>query len=428
MSRFRVGLAVIAMVMSAAVVPVVSSVGGGVADAAPCALPPPVGGVITLTASCTTTIPLSIPNGDTLNGKGFTITASDVAPGSFDGSVLNSATGGTMNVENLTIKSQFLSGPCRAVLNGILFNNASGSVNTVTVTGMTDPNKACAADGAGQGIVDTATSAQTLKITGTTVSAYMKNGVRADGPVTMDVSGSTMGPPASLVGLVAQNGLEYLLGASGTTSGSKIYGSGDQIAATDGTAVLLFGATNVTLTGNTTAGNGTDIGVAVANDSTGIVISYNQIGRTSPDNPDNTGIGISVDPSSATLICNTFSGWKPNMNVVGAIQINCTTPPHGTVGSDYSTTLTGEGGTKPYTWSVISGTVPPGLTLLSNGTISGMPTKAGTYTFVVKIVDSTGLTTTQAMTITIDPAPTTTPTTPAAPVAPITITALPVTG
>ncbi|MBR0317330.1 MAG: putative Ig domain-containing protein, partial [Synergistaceae bacterium] len=36
------------------------------------------------------------------------------------------------------------------------------------------------------------------------------------------------------------------------------------------------------------------------------------------------------------------------------------------------------------TWSQLSGTLPPGLNLASNGRISGTPTKAGTYTFAIK--------------------------------------------
>ena len=106
----------------------------------------------------------------------------------------------------------------------------------------------------------------------------------------------------------------YQDGATGTTSGSTIYGSGYGNANNANTAVLLFGATNVTLTGDTITGDGTDIGVAVAANSTGAIIDRNQIGRTAPDVPDNFGFGVEVDPrSTATLTCNTFSGWKTDI-------------------------------------------------------------------------------------------------------------------
>jgi hypothetical protein len=435
MSRFRVGLAVVAMIVWGAVVPVVSTAGAGVAAAAdPCTLPAPVGGVITLTASCSTTVPLTIPNGVRLNGAGFTITASDATPGAFSGAVLSNA-GASMNIENLKIVGHFtFSGACsRAQLYGILFTNASGTVNNVSVTGITE-NSGCQVGTAirANGL---AAPANTVTITNTTVTDYDKNGLTGAGSfMTMNVSNSTIGPPASLVGTIAQNGAQWgglFPGTHGSISNSTIYGSGDDVegAGASGTAVLLFGAVNVTVSNNTTTGAGTDIGVAVTSDSTGIVIKDNHIGRPSPDSPDLDGIGISVDPSSATLICNTFSGWKTN--IVGAVQDPCittTAPPSGVVGTAYSTTLAACCGSAPYTFAIASGTLPPGLTLHSSGAISGTPTRAGTFAFTVRVVDSTGLAVTQAMSITIDPAPVTPASTPAAPVAPITSASVPVTG
>ena len=148
--------------------------------------------------------------------------------------------------------------------------------------------------------------------------------------------------------------------------------------------------------------------MSVSANSTNVTISFNQIGRTSADAPpDDPGIGVDVDhpTSSATLICNTFSGWITN--IVGAVQISCTPLPNGTECITYSAdTLSVEGGTAPFTWSVSAGTLPPGLTLApSTGAITGTPTAAGTYNFTVTVVDSTEptLTATQAQTITIAP-------------------------
>ena len=67
----------------------------------------------------------------------------------------------------------------------------------------------------------------------------------------------------------------------------------------------------------------------------------------------------------------------------------------------YSAKLTAVGGTAPYTWSRASGSLPPGLALAANGTVSGTPTKAGTYDFTVKVTDAKGETATQALTIVI---------------------------
>ncbi len=62
--------------------------------------------------------------------------------------------------------------------------------------------------------------------------------------------------------------------------------------------------------------------------------------------------------------------------------------PNGTEGQIYSQILGATGGTTPYTWDLYSGILPDGLTLASNGTLSGTPIKAGTYDFTVRVTDS----------------------------------------
>ena len=240
----------------------------------------------------------------------------------------------------------------------------------------------------------------------------MKNGVTGSGQMTLNVGGnSTIGPPDAVPGLNSTNGVQYGDGgAGGTFTGNTVIGAGAGTPpdGTNSTAILLSSAANVTIANNTITGAGTDIGIAVSN-STNVTISHNAVGRTAPDSPDPTGIGIVVFPSATnvTLICNTFSGWQPNRNIVGAVQMSCTPLPPGTECMTYSAdTFSVEGGTAPFTWSVSAGTLPPGLTLApSTGAITGTPTAAGTYNFTVTVVDSTEptLTATQAQTITIAP-------------------------
>lgn len=83
------------------------------------------------------------------------------------------------------------------------------------------------------------------------------------------------------------------------------------------------------------------------------------------------------------------------------------TLPGGTVSVNYNYTLTASG-TKPITWSLFSGSLPPGLSLSSTGVISGAPTSANTYNFTVKASNGGGSDTKQ-LTLTIAPATATPP-------------------
>jgi len=73
----------------------------------------------------------------------------------------------------------------------------------------------------------------------------------------------------------------------------------------------------------------------------------------------------------------------------------------GTAGTAYSQKLAGDpGGTAPFVFTVTSGLLPPGLTLLGD-TVSGTPTKAGSYTFTVSAIDANKLIGTGTVTIDI---------------------------
>ena len=75
----------------------------------------------------------------------------------------------------------------------------------------------------------------------------------------------------------------------------------------------------------------------------------------------------------------------------------------GTVGEFYCCgNLFADGGVPPYTWSLVSGQLPPGLNLsASPGRITGTPTVAGTFTFTVRVTDDAGASTEGTFSITI---------------------------
>ncbi|HSP15269.1 MAG TPA: putative Ig domain-containing protein [Thermoanaerobaculia bacterium] len=79
--------------------------------------------------------------------------------------------------------------------------------------------------------------------------------------------------------------------------------------------------------------------------------------------------------------------------------------PAGTAGTAYAgQSFTASGGTGPYTFTVTSGTFPPGLTLASDGTISGTPTATGTFLFDVTATDANSCTGSASFSIAINPA------------------------
>jgi len=73
------------------------------------------------------------------------------------------------------------------------------------------------------------------------------------------------------------------------------------------------------------------------------------------------------------------------------------------VGNYFSLQLEGIGGTPPYSWSVESGSLPPGLDLSSGGVVFGTPTAAGTYDVTIEIDDSVGHSAQRALKFLISP-------------------------
>jgi len=89
----------------------------------------------------------------------------------------------------------------------------------------------------------------------------------------------------------------------------------------------------------------------------------------------------------------------------GPLSITSNTLPGGTINLPYSQPLAAHGGLPPYTWSIISGTLPDGLSLAASGAVSGTPTAPGAVSFGAQVTDSAGATATGSVALTIRPAP-----------------------
>jgi Putative Ig domain len=71
------------------------------------------------------------------------------------------------------------------------------------------------------------------------------------------------------------------------------------------------------------------------------------------------------------------------------------------VGVPYTAAQSATGGSGTFTWTLASGTVPPGLELKPDGSLSGTPTEPGRYTFGVKVADTEGRVTTLNATLVV---------------------------
>ncbi|MCR4290996.1 MAG: putative Ig domain-containing protein [Candidatus Scalindua sp.] len=102
--------------------------------------------------------------------------------------------------------------------------------------------------------------------------------------------------------------------------------------------------------------------------------------------------------SSATISCDA----TPTITTSSPL-------PDGGVGYAYGWTLQAISGTTPYSWSIVSGSLPPDLNLdSSTGTISGTPTTSGTYDFRVRVTGNDGLFSEKDISLTINSTSTTT--------------------
>lgn len=90
-----------------------------------------------------------------------------------------------------------------------------------------------------------------------------------------------------------------------------------------------------------------------------------------------------------------------DLSITTTPEIITTTLANGLSGAVYNATLSVTGGTTAYTWSVSAGALPTGLTLSSNGELSGTPTVAGVFPFTVEVKDANGFSDTQELSLTL---------------------------
>lgn len=105
--------------------------------------------------------------------------------------------------------------------------------------------------------------------------------------------------------------------------------------------------------------------------------------------PTTSGTYVFTVSAIDSLGCSASHTYTVNVNCA-SIEISPLSLPGGTVGTSYDQTISATGGAGSFTFSVTQGSLPSGLTLATDGELSGTPTASGTYVFTITGTDSFG--------------------------------------
>ena len=210
-----------------------------------------------------------------------------------------------------------------------------------------------------------------LTVSDSVVGIYFMR-LYTSGPSSLTVSGNAMVDTEGKTGGII-NGFpdSFQIGADGESGG------------------IVFNGNSGTVYGNVTLQEdleiGTDETLTIGKDAS----------LTVPDGKTLTNNGTVTTEEGGTL-SGTITGNQPP-------KITTTSLSEGTVNTAYNQPLAADN--NPTSWSVTNGTLPYGLTLNSDGTITGTPSAVGSSTFTVTATNKDSGSDSKALTLTINPAP-----------------------
>ncbi len=250
-----------------------------------------------LTGDCTTDATLLVPDGFTLNGRGFSITAVDPPAGHFVGGVVSNA-GAAANVTNLIIDTAALANVCDGGadrLRGILFNGASGKISNNTVVNINQGPSGCQEGNAievrNAPFDGTHPATKVVTISRNRIFDWQKTGIVANGDVRASIENNIIGTSATQANLAA-NSIQIGYGGRGDIEENLIEGNTWCCVSDAATAILLYDASpGVGVEDNNInfIGGNADVGIYIG--SNGADVKKNRVFDLGADGFYDIGIG-----------------------------------------------------------------------------------------------------------------------------------------
>lgn len=207
-------------------------------------------------------------------------------------------------------------------------------------------------------------------------------------PVPMARSPLTALPPRSRparslgarAGVAALSGL--FLGACGGGDGEPSAPPAPaQIQVSPATATFESLGQSRTFTARVIDGRGRDLDLPVSWSSSNLqIVEVN-----------NAGVAVAVGGGQAEVRA-TAGGVTGTaaVSISAGPGVATSALPNARRNTGYDLTLQASGGAPPFTWSLLSGVLPPGMDLTSQGRLQGTPTQEGSFNLTIRVVDSSG--------------------------------------
>jgi len=304
---------------------------------------------------------------------------------------------------------------------------ATGVGSPIKVTGLTVGLSytftVTATNGAGTG---SASAASNTAVAAEAIVAHPSNAVVAYGtatPIPLDIGGianSVSVTTAAAHGVAAINGTQVTYTPNAGYAGPDAF----SYRATDGNTTSAATVVSITVSPPTLSLTATPLAAGTAGSSyqqtlsttggaapyryqalgglpAGITLSATGEFSGTPTTAGSYTILVQVTDSSTGT--GPFTSTRSYTLVIAAPQIAFTLPslPQPFTAASYNQRLQVSGGVAPYTFAVTGGVLPGGLTLASDGLLSGMATAAGSHAFDVTVTDANGFTARQSYTLVV---------------------------